>query len=275
MVLLRGFLKLLKVNRSGEIVPSAMQGLYGKSSKIRPSGLYENDSEARRIKSDVDSKNLRRDIKTRSDFEGRNNKDILSRTNRVGVGGRTVTSVPAVPELDSRSVYELEGKSVDRKEHRYIPYRPKPVDGNSVGREEHRYIPYRPKPVELDGNDKIKKKEFNPWSPLSYNALNSHNRNYVNNHNASHDNNRNSEIHWDEENYSRYYKGIPKEECKPRKRFSHSTKLGEIYSVKDSEINRYISRHSGNQDYIKHKHVYVNKSKKGKIMDKITDIVFK
>jgi len=137
-----------------------MKGLYGTSSKIRPSGLYENDSEARRIKSDVDSKNLRRVIKTRSDFEGRNNKDILSRTNRVGVGGRTVTSVPAVPELDSRSVYELEGKSVDRKEHRYIPYRPKPVDGNSVGREEHRYIPYRPKPV--DGNDKIKKKEFNP-----------------------------------------------------------------------------------------------------------------
>jgi len=129
-----------KPNKSGEIVPSAMKGLYGTSSKIRPSGLYENDSEARRIKSDVDSKNLRRVIKTRSDFEGRNNKDILSRTNRVGVGGRTVTSVPAVPELDSRSVYELEGKSVDRKEHRYIPYRPKPVDGN----------------------DKIKKKEFNP-----------------------------------------------------------------------------------------------------------------
>jgi hypothetical protein len=79
------------------------------------------------------------------------------------VGGRrTITSVPevpAVPELDSRSVYELEGNSVDRKEHRYIPYRPKPVEGNSVGRKEHRYIPYGPKPVELDGNDK---KEFNP-----------------------------------------------------------------------------------------------------------------
>src|SRR6266576_2220255 len=149
-----------KPNRSGEIVPSAMQGLYGKSSKIRPSGLYENDYEVRRIKSVVDYKNLRRDIKTRSGFEGRKNKDILPRTNRVGVGGRTVPDVPAVPELDSRSVYELEGNSVDRKEHRYIPYRPKPVEGNSVGRKEHRYIPYRPKPDELDGNDKIKKKSL-------------------------------------------------------------------------------------------------------------------
>ena len=116
-------------------------------------------------------------------------------------GRRTITSVPevpAVPELDSRSVYELEGNSVDRKEHRYIPYRPKPVEGNSVGRKEHRYIPYRPKPVELDGNDKIKKKEFNPWSPLSYNVLNSHNQNDVNNQNLCYDNNRNSEINWDE-----------------------------------------------------------------------------
>jgi len=44
--------------------------------------------------------------------------------------------------------------------------------------------------------------------------------------------------------------------------------------MKDSEINHYTRRHPGNQDYFKNKHVYVNKSKRGKIMDKITDIIF-